>query len=59
MILSDKGNVSFHGNDIELLADLSCAVDELSKQTGVSMEKLLNWIRSALKEADKDEADLH
>ena len=59
MILSDKGNVSFHGNGIELLADLSCAVDELSKQTGVSVEKLLEVINASLNdysgEAEKDE----
>ncbi len=59
MIFVYKNRIEIDGRGGELLVELACIIEELAKQSGIPAEKLLKWIRSALKEADKDEADLH
>ena len=59
MIFVYKNRIEIDGRGGELLAELACIIEELAKESGIPAEKLLEWIRSALKEAEKDETDLH
>ena len=59
MIKVDKNEFSGKGHGVILLAELCLAVKGVANALGLTNELVLEVLGYALKEADKDETDMH